>query len=248
LITGAAQGQGAAAAALFVQAGATVVLGDVRDETGEALAAELGEAAHYRRLDVSDSSDWTTVVEYVVTSFGRLDILVNNAGVNLTAAIEDTSEEDFLHVVQVNQLGTWLGIRAVMPAMRDAGGGSIVNVGSIGAMTGMARKSAYQSSKWAVRGLTMCMAAELGEHGIRVNCVHPGGVATAMTAGIGADAYEGLPVPRLGRPDEVARAVLFLASDDASYCTGAELVVDGGKLVSSLLTPSQPAVTMLPQR
>jgi 3alpha(or 20beta)-hydroxysteroid dehydrogenase len=245
LITGAARGQGAAAAELFVQEGATVVIGDVRDEEGQAFAARVG--AHYRRLDVADSGAWKTVVDEIVRTFGRLDILVNNAGVNLTAAIEDTSEEDFLRVVHVNQLGTWLGIRAVTPAMRSAGG-SIVNVGSIGSMTGMADKSAYQASKWAVRGLTKCLAAELGEHGIRVNCVHPGGVATEMTAGIDASAYESLPIPRLGRPDEVARAVLFLASDDGSYCTGAEIVVDGGKLVSSLATPSQPATLSLPAR
>ena len=248
LISGAARGQGEASARLFVEEGAAVVIGDVRDEAGKALAAELGGAALYRHLDVGDSGDWASVVEQTVATFGKLDVLVNNAGVNLTAGIEDTSEEDFMRVVQVNQLGTWLGIRAVTPPMRDAGGGSIVNVGSIGSMTGLAAKSAYLSSKWAVRGLTKCLAAELGVHGIRVSCVHPGAVATDMTAGIAPQEYESLPVPRLGRPDEVARAVLFLASDDASYCTGSELVVDGGKLASALATPVQPATLTLPAR
>jgi 3alpha(or 20beta)-hydroxysteroid dehydrogenase len=214
----------------------------VQDAAGEALAADIGSAARYVHLDVSDSGNWASVV----AGIGKLDVLVNNAGLNLTATIEDTSEADFLRIVQVNQLGTWLGIRAATAAMRD--GGSIVNVGSIASMTGLAGKSAYLSSKWAVRGMTKALAAELGVHGIRVNCVHPGGVETDMTAGIAPDAYASLPVPRLGRPDEVARAILFLASDDSSYCTGSELVVDGGKLVSSLPTPHQPSTMALPER
>ena len=178
--------------------------------------------------------------------FGKLDVLVNNAGVNLTAPIAETSVEDFMEIVRVNQLGTWLGIRSVVPAMREADGGSIVNVGSIGALTGLALKSAYLGSKWAVRGMTKCLASELGRDRIRVNAVHPGGIATGMTDGISADAYDGLPVPRLGFPGELAAAVLFFASAESGYCTGSELVVDGGKLVSALSTPDQPATTSLP--
>jgi 3alpha(or 20beta)-hydroxysteroid dehydrogenase len=197
--------------------------------------------ARFVHLDVADAENWASVI----AGIGRLDVLVNSAGINLTAAIEDTSEADFRRVVEVNQLGTWLGIRAAKGAMPD--GGSIVNIGSIASMTGLADKSAYLSSKWAVRGMTKSLAAELGADGIRVNCVHPGGIETDMTAGIGAEAYEDLPVPRLGTPSEVARAVLFLASDDASYCTGSEIVVDGGKLVSSLATPYQPSTMALPE-
>ena len=125
--------------------------------------------------------------------------------------------------------------------MRAGGGGSIVNVVSIGALTGLARKSAYLTTKWALRGMTKCLASELARYGIRVNAVHPGGVATDLTAGISSDAYEDLPIPRLAHPQEIARAVLFLASEESSYCAGAELVVDGGKLVSAMSTPDQPA-------
>jgi 3alpha(or 20beta)-hydroxysteroid dehydrogenase len=248
LITGSAGGQGAAAARLFVAEGAQVVLTDVRDDGGESLAGELGEAATYQRLDVSDAGDWTAAVAHALAVFGRLDVLVNNAGINLTASLEETAEADFMRLVEVNQLGPWLGARAALPAMRLAGGGAIVNVGSIGSLTGLASKSAYLSTKWALRGLTQCLAAELGADGVRVNCVHPGGVATAMTAGVSADAFERLPLPRLGRPEEIARAVLFLACDDSSYCTGSELVVDGGKLAAALETPSQPATLALTTR
>lgn len=247
LVTGASGGIGGEIARALHAQGATVALSGTRRAALDEVASALGERVAVVEANLSDKDSVEALVPAAEAAMEGLDILVNNAGVNLTAAIEDTSEEDFLRVVHVNQLGTWLGIRAVTPAMRSAGG-SIVNVGSIGSMTGMADKSAYQASKWAVRGLTKCLAAELGEHGIRVNCVHPGGVATEMTAGIDASAYESLPIPRLGRPDEVARAVLFLASDDGSYCTGAEIVVDGGKLVSSLATPSQPATLSLPAR
>jgi 3alpha(or 20beta)-hydroxysteroid dehydrogenase len=245
LITGSARGQGAEEARLFVQEGARVIVSDVLDDLGEEVAAELGAAAIYRRLDVTDPAGWNAAVEATVAAFGRLDVLVNNAGVNLTASIEATSPNDFMHIVSVNQLGTWLGIKSVLPAMRAGGGGSIVNIVSLGAMTSLADKSAYLGSKWAVRGMTKCLASELGRHRIRVNAVHPGGIATSMTEGISSDAYEDLPVPRLGRADEIARAVLFFASDDSSYCTGAELVVDGGKLANAMATPVQPATATL---
>jgi 3alpha(or 20beta)-hydroxysteroid dehydrogenase len=237
LITGSAGGQGAAEARLFLEEGARVAVTDIRDDAGAALAAELGEQAIYCHLDVGEHDDWTAAVDRTVAAFGKLDVLVNNAGVNLTASIEQTSPEDFMRVVHVNQLGTWLGIRSVAPAMRACGGGSIVNVGSIGSMTGLASKSAYLSTKWAVRGLTKCLAAELGTDGIRVNCVHPGGIDTEMTSGIATDTYANQPIPRAGNPLEIAKAVLFLASDDSSYCTGAELVADGGRLVSAIPTP-----------
>jgi 3alpha(or 20beta)-hydroxysteroid dehydrogenase len=245
LITGSARGQGAAAARLFVQEGARVVVSDILDDLGETLAAELGSTATYSRLDVTDPAGWAAAVEATVAAFGKLDILVNNAGVNLTASIEETSVDDFMHIVGVNQLGTWLGVKSVLPEMQAAGGGSIVNIVSIGAMTSLVDKSAYLGSKWAVRGMTKCLASELGRYGIRVNAVHPGGIATSMTEGISSDAYEDLPVPRLGRPDEIARAVLFFASDDSAYCTGAELVVDGGKLAGAMGTPDQPATATL---
>jgi 3alpha(or 20beta)-hydroxysteroid dehydrogenase len=248
LVTGSARGQGAAEARLFAAEGASVVVTDVLDELGEAVAAELGGAAVYSRLDVSLEDDWRHAVGVAVEAFGRLDVLVNNAGLNLTAGLEETSAEEARRIFEVNQLGPWLGIRAVAGVMRAAGGGSIVNVGSTGAFTGLAGKSAYLTTKWAVRGLTLCAAAELGEHGIRVNAVHPGGVASEMTATVDDTAFAGQPIPRLGRPDEIAEAVLFLASDESSYCTGAEVVVDGGRLLAGPAAPYQPSTLRLPPR
>ncbi len=237
LVTGAARGQGEAEARLFVAEGASVVLADVLDNDGEKVAAELGDASRYVHLDVSSEAEWTAAVEATQESFGGVHVLVNNAGIlGGIAPIEKTSLDDYLRVIMVNQVGTFLGIKSVTRAMAASGGGSIVNISSTGGMWGLPMLSPYVSSKWAVRGLTKTAAVELGRKGIRVNSVHPGGIDTAMTRWDGmADAdmamyYKRLPINRIGTVDDVANLVLFLASDQSSYCTGSEFLVEGGVL------------------
>ena len=241
LISGAARGMGAEEARLFVSHGAKVVLGDVLDEEGAKTAAEIGASAIYQHLDVTSESDWQAAVERAETEFGKLDILVNNAGILRLGAIETTSLEEYELVIRVNQIGPFLGMKTATPALRRAGGGSIVNISSLAGMQGIAGAVAYASSKYAVRGMTKVAALELGSSGIRVNSVHPGGVETPMTRPFGDDGDSGeereytTPIARIGRPDEIAELVLFLASDRSSYCTGSEFVVDGGMLAGQTL-------------
>ena len=233
LITGAARGQGAAEARLFAAEGASVILTDLLDAQGEAVADDIGPAASYHHLDVTDESAWQTIVERVQSQFGRLDVLVNNAGVLKLGPIEQTSLDDYSSVIQVNQIGVFLGMRAAIPLMRAAGGGSIINVSSIDGLVGMTYAAAYVASKFAVRGMTKVAALELGQERIRVNSVHPGGVDTPMVQGAGDNMgsnkpFSNVPLGRIGTPEDVARMALFLASDDSAYCTGCEFVVDGG--------------------
>jgi 3alpha(or 20beta)-hydroxysteroid dehydrogenase len=236
LITGGARGQGEAEARLFVAEGAKVLIADVLDEQGTKLAAGIGEAAKYIHLDVSQEADWQAAVERAVSVFGKLDVLVNNAGIVRTGLLENMDLGSYMEVVNVNQVGTFLGMRAVVKPMREAGGGSIVNISSNAGLEGVEGVGAYVASKWAVRGMTKTAAIELGRYGIRVNSVHPGGVDTPMISGDalgGADqdaAFASLPIPRIGRPEEIALLVLFLASDEASYTTGAEVSADGGRM------------------
>ena len=234
LISGSARGIGEADARLFVAEGAKVVMGDVLDEDGEKVAAELGDAATYLSLDVTNPSSWTAAVAHTQERFGKLDVLVNNAGILRFNSIEDTTLESYESVIRVNQVGSFLGMKAVLPAMRAAGGGSIVNISSTAGLEGMPGLISYAASKFAVRGMTKVAALEFGDDHIRVNSVHPGGVETPMTRPLGdasepAEAREyTTPIQRIGRPDEIAQLVLFLASDKSSYCTGSEFVVDGG--------------------
>jgi len=241
LITGAARGQGAAAARRFVDEGAAVLVADINDDQGKALADELGDRAVYYHLDVANEDDWTAAVAAVIDAFGRLDVLVNNAGILHFSAIAETTLEEYERVVRVNQFGTFLGMRAVVPTMTAGGGGSIVNVSSIEGLGGMPLMIAYAASKFAIRGMTKVAAMELGEKGIRVNSVHPGMIDTDMVRGIfgaAADTVDLSPVgrlvalKRLGRPEEIANLVVFLASDESSYCTGGEFVADGGATAS----------------
>jgi 3alpha(or 20beta)-hydroxysteroid dehydrogenase len=233
LISGGARGMGATEARRFVAEGARVVIGDLLDADGQALAKELGDAVHYVHLDVTSESEWQAAVGHTTEAFGRLDILVNNAGILRVGPIEQMPAKDFELVVRVNQIGTFLGIKSVIGAMRAAGGGAIINISSIAGLVGIAGVGAYVASKHAVRGLTKTAALELGRDGIRVNSVHPGGIDTPMTTSDPA-AYATYPIPRVGEPDEVANMVLFLASDEAAYCTGGEYLVDGGATAGRL--------------
>ncbi|MEV0293620.1 glucose 1-dehydrogenase [Nocardia sp. NPDC050710] len=238
LVTGGARGMGAEHVRRFVAEGARVVFGDVLDEEGKQLAAELGADCHYVHHDVTRESDWAAAVAAAQTYYGRLDVLVNNAGILRFRRIADMSVEDFTAIMTVNVTGAWLGIKTAAPALNAAGGGSIVNISSVEGFIGAAGLSAYAASKFALRGLTKSAARELGADGIRVNSVHPGGIATPMTAsaGSGVDGntfFAALPIPRWGQPAEVTEAVVFLASDAASYCTGTEVVVDGGMLTGA---------------
>ena len=234
IVSGAARGMGAAEARQFAAEGARVVLGDVLDEDGAKVASEIGDAAVYTRLDVSSEDAWKAAVELARDRFGHLDTLVNNAGILRFGALEQTSLEEYELVVRVNQVGCFLGMKTVIPALREAGGGSIVNISSAAGMYGVAGVVSYAASKYAVRGMTKVAALELGRAGIRVNSVHPGGVDTPMIARDGVSAGDrdpsGFPnpIPRIARPEEIAELVTWLASDASSYCTGSEFVIDGG--------------------
>lgn len=236
IITGGARGMGAATCRLFAAAGARVVIADLLDAEGGALARELGSSACYRHHDVSDEASWASLVASSLADFGQIDILVNNAGILLFRSLLDTGKADFEKVLGVNLTGSFLGIKAVAPHMIERGKGAIVNVSSVDGMKGANGLCAYSSSKWGLRGLTRVAALELGHRGIRVNSVHPGGVDTVMSnPGQAAREdvnrnYAGVPLQRIGAPEEVARASLFLASDEASYLCGAEIAVDGGML------------------
>lgn len=229
LVTGAARGQGAAHCRLFADEGASVVVTDVLDDEGTSVADALGDAAIYQHLDVADEAGWAEAVGLAVDHFGGLDILVNNAGVMTYAPISEVSTEDYLDVVGVNQVGCFLGMKAVALVLRP--GGSIVNVSSVNGLGGGVNAISYVATKFAIRGMSKTVAMELGPN-IRVNSVHPGGVRTEMSRAaiesLGRDPFESVPLGRIGEPEEVAEMVLFLASDEASYVTGSEFVIDGG--------------------
>jgi len=234
LITGAARGQGAEEARLFSTLGATVMVTDIVDDAGRAVADDLGKKSAYRHLDVSEPEQWDEALADVLGRWGRVDVLVNNAGIWATSPIEDQSVEEFDRIVAVNLRGTFLGIRSVAAPMRGSGGGSIVNIASVAGIRGLSGHGAYGSSKWAIRGLTQVAAAELGPSGIRVNAILPGVIDTPMI-GLSDEARNSfgyLPLGRVGRPVDVATLAAYLASDGAAYVTGAEMVVDGGLVVS----------------
>ncbi|WP_018655200.1 glucose 1-dehydrogenase [Actinomadura flavalba] len=242
LITGGARGMGKAHVRRFVAEGAKVVFGDVLTDEGGALAADLGDDVRFVPMDVTSPDDWATAVQTAVGTFGALHVLVNNAGILRHKQIEDMDLDEFRRILDVNLVGQWLGIKSVTPALRDAGGGSIVNVSSTEGFVGAAGLAAYSASKFGVRGLTKSAARELGVHGIRVNSLHPGGIITPLamqddvieaTAPAAEALIQGLPLRRLGRSREVSGLVVYLASDEASYCTGSEVQVDGGLLTGS---------------
>ncbi|MBO9520577.1 MAG: glucose 1-dehydrogenase [Nocardioidaceae bacterium] len=233
IVTGGAQGQGAAIARHFVAEGACVYIADVADDLGKALADELGEAARFKHHDVSDEQSWTDLVEEVNATFGPVSVLANNAGILRFNEIEKMPVEEYLLLVNVNQLGTFLGMKAVARTMRKNGGGSIINASSVEGLAGMASLTGYVATKWAIRGMTKAAAMELGPKGIRVNSVHPGMIDTPMTRPHGGDAAmefgaSRVPLRRVGYPDDIAPLYVFLASDESAYINGAEIAIDGG--------------------
>jgi len=237
LISGGARGMGAEEARIFAREGAKVIIGDISEGEGKAVKAQIAEAggqALFVRLDVTEESDWTNAVNQAVSRFGKLDILVNNAGISSRAFTDDTAIDAWDKIMEVNSKGVFLGTRAAVPKMLEAGGGSIINISSIMGLVGSAGgHPAYNASKGAVRIFSKAMAVRHGKDDIRVNSVHPG-FMPPMASGIAYDqeqrrgSLEQTPLAREGRIEEVANAVLFLASDEASYITGAELAVDGG--------------------
>ena len=237
LISGAAKGQGEAEARLFIAEGAAVVLGDILDEQGGAVAASLGDRARYVHLDVSSRGRLGPGRAYRDRPFGGLDVLINNAGIIRMGMMADVSLDDYMSVINVNQVGCWLGMKSASTVMRT--GGSIINISSMNGVIPGAGIMSYVASKFAIRGMTKAAALELGHKGIRVNSIHPGAILTDMArAGLGrieGNPLAGLPIPRIGEPEEVARLALFLASDESSYSTGSEFVIDGGWLITPAL-------------
>ena len=237
LISGGARGMGAVEAKLFATEGAKVVIGDVLEAEGKGVEAEINESGGecvFIKLDVTASADWEAAVGLAVGRFGRLDILVNNAGISNRATLEDTSDEAWDRMLDINAKGVFLGTRRALPAMRDSGGGSIINISSIYGLIGSRTSAAYHASKGAVRLLTKATAIQHASENIRCNSVHPGFIQTPMTEVSFSDEEHrerliaNTPLGRVGVPEDIAKGVLYLASDESSYVTGAELVIDGG--------------------
>lgn len=230
LITGGARGQGAAEAALFAAEGATVVITDVLDDEGHATADRLGDAVTFLHHDVTSEDEWQAVAAGVLEAHERIDVLVNNAGIFQIRSVLDTTLDEWNRMLAINQTGVFLGMKHVVGQMRDRGTGSVVNISSIAGIRGSGAAFAYGATKWAVRGMTKSVAQEMAPHGVRVNSVHPGIIETAMLDEFGEAlplVRERIPMGRTASADEVANMVLFLASDESSYCTGQEFIVDG---------------------
>ena len=231
IITGAAQGMGETHARLCIAEGAKVVLTDINSEKGDALAKELGANAIFIKHDVTSEENWAHVVKATQDKFGQIDVLVNNAGITTSKSILDTSLEDYRKIIEINQVSVFLGMKAVIPAMKAAKQGSIINISSINGLVGGA--IGYTDSKFAVRGMTKAVALECASYGIRVNSIHPGVIATPMimqgdTKDVVAAFAKSIPMKRVAQPEEVSGMVVFLASDDSSYSTGSEFIADGG--------------------
>jgi 3alpha(or 20beta)-hydroxysteroid dehydrogenase len=237
LISGGARGMGASHARGFAAEGANVVIGDVLEDEGGDLAARLGAQASFVQLDVTSEDDWGAAVDAAEHAFGPVSVLVNNAGIMDFGLIEETEPAAWRRLIDVNLTGEFLGIRAVTPSMRRAGGGAIVNVSSVGGFAAGAGLGAYVASKWAIRGLTRTAALELGRDDIRVNSVHPGLVRTPMasTDGVADLPVQANAIPRLAEPEEITALVLFIASRDAAFSTGSEFTADGGRLAGDAL-------------
>jgi 3alpha(or 20beta)-hydroxysteroid dehydrogenase len=237
LITGGARGQGAQEADLFVSEGAAVVITDVLDDEGKQTAASIGDRSMYHHHDVTREAEWASVVDAVLSEHGQLDVLVNNAGIVAISPLLMTTEEDYRRVIDVNQIGVFLGMKAVAPHMVERQTGSIINISSVAGLMGSPGMIAYGASKWAVRGMTKAVALEVAPFGVRVNSIHPGIIETPMLEeferwGIMPAVMQRVPVGRKAEAVEVARLALYLASDESAYSTGSEFVVDGGMTAS----------------
>lgn len=235
LITGGARGMGAQHVRRFVAEGAKVVFTDILVDEGEELASQVGDNAKFAKHDVTSEEDWKRVVAETEKTFGHVNILVNNAGIVMNKPIEATSLEEFVRVVNVNQVSVFLGMKYVLSSMKAAGNGSIINVSSLNGLKGTGNTAAYSSSKFGVRGLTHAAALEFADYGIRVNSIHPGAIETPMLVTEETKAAvemfaKTIPLKRIAKADEVSSVVVFLASDESSYCTGSEFSVDGGAL------------------
>ena len=231
IITGAAQGMGATHAQLCVEAGAKVVLTDINSEKGEALAKELGSNTLFIKHDVTDELDWAQVIEQTEVQFGPVNVLVNNAGITMSKSILNITLEEYRRILEINQVSVFLGMKAVIPSMQKSKQGSIINISSINGMVGGA--IGYTDSKFAVRGMTKAAALECAPFGIRVNSIHPGVIATPMImqgdTKAAVDAFaRTIPLQRVAQPEEVSGMVIYLASDESSYSTGSEFIIDGG--------------------
>ena len=238
MISGGARGMGAVEARLFAQEGAKVIIGDMLEEEGRKVEAEINETGGecvFVPLDVTNEDDWQAAVNEAVSRFGRLDILVNNAGIYRAHDVLETTSAEWDQVMDINAKGVFLGTKYAIPEMRKAGGGSIVNISSVAGLVGSKQTTAYTASKGAVRLLTKSTAIQYASEGIRANSIHPGTIETPMTEGLLAnpgnreDRMNRTPLKRLGTPEDVAYGALYLASDEASFVTGSELVIDGGR-------------------
>lgn len=244
LVTGAARGIGEGIARCFVRHGAKVAVCDINNELGTSLAGELGESALFVHLDATDPASWEAAVGLAVERFGGLDVLVNNAGTGTGGGIEHETLAEHRRVLDLNLTGVWMGVRAVLPAMAARGDGSIINISSIDGLVGVEGLSTYVGSKFAVTGMTRSLALELGPRGIRVNSIHPGIIDTPLVRAGPPASQERLrkaiarqPIARMGMPEDIANAALFFASDESSYCSGAQLVVDGGHIAGPYRDP-----------
>lgn len=235
VVTGAARGMGAEHVRGLVAAGAKVLATDVLDDQGAALAAELGENVMYRHLDVTDADAWETVVAQAEEAWGPVKVLVNNAGIIMWGSLDVLSVDDWRRAIDINLTGVFLGMHAVVPSMKRAGRGAIVNISSTAGLQGYANLGAYVAGKWGVRGLTKTAAIELGPHGIRVNSIHPGPIRTPMTDGLDLATVASQPIPRIGEPAEVTAMLLFILQE-ATYSTGHEFIVDGGTVIGQVVT------------
>ncbi|WP_164215312.1 glucose 1-dehydrogenase [Virgibacillus sp. YIM 98842] len=235
IVTGGAGGMGASHVRRFVQEGAKVVIADLAEDPGNALASELGGQAAYMKLDVSDAASWENLVKETEEKFGPINILVNNAGISIPGNTQETPFEEYQKTIKINQDGVFLGMQYVYPSMKKANGGSIINISSSAGINSSPNTSAYTASKFAVRGMTKAAALDFAPDNIRVNSVHPGLIQTPMaedeeTKKVMDALKENVPLKRLATPEEVTNLVLFLASDEASYCNASEFIIDGGML------------------